>query len=109
MIVNKNASLKKLNTFNVDASCDVLVESSNTNDILEVLNNKELNINLFILGGGSNILFTKHYQGTIINLKEESIKILDEGPDKVQVEVFETIKSPMLLDVNEAEKAVLYK
>jgi len=87
MIVNKNASLKKLNTFNVDASCDVLVESSNTNDILEVLNNKELNNNLFILGGGSNILFTKHYQGTIINLKEESIKILDEGPDKVQVEV----------------------
>ena len=51
MIVNKNASLKKLNTFNVDASCDVLVESSNTNDILEVLNNKELNNNLFILGG----------------------------------------------------------
>ena len=87
MIVNKNASLKKLNTFNVDASCDVLVESSSTNDLLEVLNNKELNNNLFILGGGSNILFTKHYQGTIINLKEESIKILDEGPDKVQVEV----------------------
>ena len=87
MIVNKNASLKKLNTFNVDASCDLLVESSNTNDLLEVLNNKELNNNLFILGGGSNILFTKHYQGTIINLKEESIKILDEGPDKVQVEV----------------------
>ena len=85
MIVNKNASLKKLNTFKVDASCDVLVESSSTNDLLEVLNNKELNNNLFILGGGSNILFTKHYQGTIINLKEESIKILDEGPDKVQV------------------------
>ena len=87
MIVNKNASLKKLNTFKVDASCDVLVESSSTNDLLEVLNNKELNNNLFILGGGSNILFTKHYQGTVINLKEESIKILDEGPDKVQVEV----------------------
>ena len=61
MIVNKNASLKRFNTFNVDASCDVLVESINTNDILEVLNNKELNNNLFILGGGSNILFTKHY------------------------------------------------
>ena len=55
MIVNKNASLKKLNTFNVDASCDVLVESSNTNDLLEVLKNKELNNKLFILGGGSNI------------------------------------------------------
>ena len=68
MIVNKNASLKKLNTFNVDASCDVLVESSSTNDLLEVLNNKELNNNLFILGGGSNILFTKHYQGTIITV-----------------------------------------
>ena len=38
---------------------------------------------------------------------EKSIKILRH--DKVQVEVFETIKSPMLLDVNEAEKAVLYK
>ncbi len=87
MIVNKNASLKKLNTFNVDASCDVLVESSNTDDLLEVLKNKELNNKLFILGGGSNILFTKHYEGTIINLKEESIKILDEGPVKVQVEV----------------------
>ena len=87
MIVNKNASLKKLNTFNLDVSCDVLVESSNTNDLLEVLNNRELNNNLFILGGGSNILFTKHYQGTIINLKEESIKIIDKDADKVQVEV----------------------
>ena len=38
---------------------------------------------------------------------EKSIKILRH--DKVQVEVFETIKSPMLLDVNEAEKAILYK
>ena len=38
---------------------------------------------------------------------EKSIKILRHY--KVQVEVFETIKSPMLLDVNEAEKAVLYK
>ena len=87
MIVNKNASLKKLNTFNVDASCDLLVETSNPDDLLEILDSKELNNNLFILGGGSNILFTKHYQGTIINLKEESIKILEEGVDKIQVEV----------------------
>jgi UDP-N-acetylenolpyruvoylglucosamine reductase len=49
MIVNKNASLKKLNTFNVDASCDVLVESSNTNDLLEVLKNKELITNYLFL------------------------------------------------------------
>ena len=87
MIVNKNASLKKLNTFNVDASCDLLVETSNPDDLFEILDSKELNNNLFILGGGSNILFTKHYQGTIINLKEESIKILEEGVDKIQVEV----------------------
>lgn len=66
MIVNKNASLKKLNTFNVDASCDVLVVSNDTNDLLEALNSKELNNNLFILGGGSNILFTKHIKELLL-------------------------------------------
>ena len=66
MIVNKNASLKKLNTFNVDASCDLLVETSNPDDLLEILDSKELNNNLFILGGGSNILFTKDYCSHIL-------------------------------------------
>ena len=38
---------------------------------------------------------------------EKSIKILRH--DKVQVEIFETIKSPMLLNTNKAKKADLYK
>ena len=80
MIVNKNASLKKLNTFNVDASCDVLVESSNTNDLLEVLKNKELNNKLFILGdfwsiflpySGFNISKNHEQKSSHINLYED--------------------------------------
>ena len=54
----------------------------------------------------SKVKTTEEYSKSYADF-EKSIKILRH--DKVQVEVFETIKSPMLLDVNEAEKAVLYK
>ena len=45
------------------------------------------NNQILILGGGSNILFTKSYNGAIINLRNKGIRVLEEDKDSVLVDV----------------------
>ena len=45
------------------------------------------NNQILILGGGSNILFTKSYNGAIINLRNKGIKVLEEDKESVLVDV----------------------
>ena len=83
--------------------------SDKETEILEVVEVYELKESLTNNQTGldlNKVKTTEEYSKSY-NDFEKSIKIIRH--DKVQVEVFETIKSPMLLDVNEAEKAVLYK
>lgn len=87
MLIKENASLKEYNTFNIDQTADIFIEIDNTNEILKFLENKNLTNNLFILGGGSNILFTRKYQGTILHIKEEGIRVIEEDEKNVLVEV----------------------
>jgi hypothetical protein len=75
-------------------------------EVVEVYEQKESSTNNQAGLDLSKVKTTEEYSKSYDDF-EKSIKILRH--DKVQVEVFETIKSPMLLDLNEAEKAVLYK
>jgi UDP-N-acetylmuramate dehydrogenase len=65
MIVQQNVSLKSLNTFGLDVRASQYLRVSNVED-LEVI--KDLPKPWFFLGGGSNILFTKDFQGSIIHI-----------------------------------------
>ena len=42
---------------------------------------------MLVLGGGSNILFTKSYEGIIISLKNKGIELIDADENNVLVEV----------------------
>ena len=42
---------------------------------------------IFFLGGGSNVLFSKDYNGTIIHLSIRGKKIIEESDDKIIIEV----------------------
>ena len=57
MEIKENISLKSYNTFGIDVLASKFVEVSNVEELKEVLvvNNDPI----LILGGGSNILFTK--------------------------------------------------
>ena len=85
MKIYKNASLKKFNTFNVDEKADFIYEVDKITDISKILSNKKDEI--LILGGGSNILFTKSFNGTIINLKNKGIRIIEEDQRTALVEI----------------------
>lgn len=65
----ENYSLKNLNTFHVDVRAKKFVNVENTDELSLVFEDIDLSAEKFlVLGGGSNILFTKDYDGTILHL-----------------------------------------
>ena len=60
MIVHKNYSLKKFNTFGFDATAETFAEVNNEIEAKQILLSNK-NKSIYILGGGSNVLFTKYY------------------------------------------------
>lgn len=87
MIVKENFSLKNLNTFGVDVKTDFFISIKNNEDLKKVfLSGKFKHIPKLILGGGSNILFTKDFKGLIIQLSSNEIKMVEENNDHVFIE-----------------------
>ena len=84
MKINKEASLKKFNTFNVSETANFIYEVEEISELKGILSDSKGKI--LILGGGSNILFTKRFEGTIINLKNKGIKVVSENKDSILVE-----------------------
>lgn len=65
----ENYSLKNLNTFHVDVRAKKFIIIENTDDLSLVFKEIDLSAEKFlVLGGGSNILFTKDYDGIILHL-----------------------------------------
>lgn len=86
MKITENASLKALNTFNISINTKQLIEIESVNDILEIYKKKLLQGNsTYILGGGSNILFTKNYSGTLLHSGLMNITIEEESKEYVIV------------------------
>jgi UDP-N-acetylmuramate dehydrogenase len=87
MEVVRNGSLKKFNTFNVDEKAKVLVEINRVSDLFTFLSKENQKDKMLVLGGGSNILFTKTYEGIIISLKNKGIELIDEDENNILVEI----------------------
>jgi len=88
MIIQKDASLKELNTFHVEAAAKYFCEVRNIND-LELLRTTDQFINeqKLILGGGSNILFVNDFDGIVLKNDIGGIEIISESVDDVIIEV----------------------
>ena len=86
MKLEENISLKGLNTFGIQASAAYFVEVSSEIELNELMahpvyrNNKHL-----ILGGGSNILFTRNFDGLVIKVAFKGISSLDLNDNHVLV------------------------
>ncbi len=77
MQIEKNKSLKKYNTFGIACFAKQFVEVTTVNNLKEVLR-KYNSEELFILGGGSNMLLTKDIDALVIYLNLKGIEILTE-------------------------------
>ncbi|OIO29092.1 UDP-N-acetylenolpyruvoylglucosamine reductase [Candidatus Nomurabacteria bacterium CG1_02_31_12] len=84
MKIIENYDLVKLNTFGVFANAQFFIEINNEDDLKELFSCPEFKDNKkLFLGGGSNVLFTKDFNGIVILNKLKGIEILDENLDYV--------------------------
>jgi UDP-N-acetylmuramate dehydrogenase len=80
MITKKNFSLKNYNSFKIDIKAKEFIEINSKEELIG-LNGLLKNEKILFLGGGSNILFTKDYDGTVIYLNLKGINIEKENSD----------------------------
>lgn len=76
MNIIENYPLLKLNTFGIDVKAKYFVSINTVNELIELTKTKVFkDLRLLILGGGSNILFTKDFDGLVIlnNIKGKEI------------------------------------
>jgi len=86
MNLKKNFSLKAYNTFGIDVRCALFAEVSSTDELREAIASEEFKTNSrLILGGGSNILFTKDFDGFVIKNSLKGIRILSEDDSHVRL------------------------
>jgi UDP-N-acetylmuramate dehydrogenase len=82
-----NHSLKNYNTFGVDVKSKLFAEVKSENDLLKIISDKNLKEEKkIILGGGSNILFTKNFDGLILKISIAGIKIIEEDENNSLIE-----------------------
>lgn len=77
MQVQQNYSLKEYNTFGIDALAKYFSAFQTAEQLKEIIENKKAESKM-ILGGGSNILFTKNYDGLVLKNEIDGINIVDE-------------------------------
>jgi len=82
----ENFSLKEYNTFGINAKAKTFVEVTNESELIEVLKQVYAS-ELFVLGGGSNCLFTKNIEATVLHLNLKGITVVNETEEEVFLKV----------------------
>jgi UDP-N-acetylmuramate dehydrogenase len=83
--IQENVSLKEYNTFGIDVTARMLAVVVTEKALQDLLQSEEAkNKPLLVLGGGSNILFTKNFDGLVIKMGIEGLEVSVVG-DEVYV------------------------
>jgi len=80
--MQENFSLKPFNTFGVDVNAQYFTEASSIEEVKDAIQfSRSKSLPLLILGGGSNILLTKDFEGLAVKLSLKGIseKSIDEN------------------------------
>jgi UDP-N-acetylmuramate dehydrogenase len=88
MKILENISLKKFNTFGIDVTAKYFLEIDSVAGIQNFLADKKISSHpLLVLGGGSNILFTKNFDGVVVKNNLKGIELLKEDDEYYYVKV----------------------
>jgi UDP-N-acetylmuramate dehydrogenase len=86
MEIQENISLKQLNTFGMNVSARWFTAVQTTEELKELYaNEKSHSSDNFILGGGSNILFTKNVNALVVRNELRGIEVVKEDAEYVYV------------------------
>jgi UDP-N-acetylmuramate dehydrogenase len=84
-MIEKSVDLKSYNTFGISVLCNEFATFSSHDEISEILAQKESK-ELLILGGGSNVLFTKNFQGIVLKNEIKGVSLISETENEVIVQ-----------------------
>ena len=84
-MIRKNISLKKYNSFNIDVNAKEFVEVNSKDQLIEIANITKGKKVLY-LGGGSNILFTRDFDGIVIHLNIKGVQFEKTNSDETVVQ-----------------------
>ncbi len=80
-----NYNLLAHNTFAIDAFCRRFMEYASADEAVQIA--KELTQPFLLIGGGSNLLLTKDYEGTVVRSAVKGMQVLSDQDDEVLVRV----------------------
>lgn len=84
MQTHSNFSLKPYNTFGIDVNARTFIAVQRTEELKELLKNSYAS-ELFVLGGGSNMLLTQDVEQTVVHIALQGIEITEENDSEVVV------------------------
>lgn len=86
MIVQKDVQLKPYNTFGIEATAKYFVEVSSIEQLKEVLQSPDYqSTERLVLGGGSNMLLTKDFEGLVIKIAIKGFEVVEENEDNIWI------------------------
>lgn len=78
MKIEKHCSLKPYNTFGIDVEATELVILQSQEDYAQLFGSQYLKgKNYFVLGGGSNVVFTRDFDGVVVRSEGGSVRLLE--------------------------------
>ena len=88
MKTTQHASLLSYNTFGIDVKADYFIEYDSITDLQAALQSDVVKQNRILpIGGGSNLLFLKDFNGVVLHSAIKSIEKVREDADSVYLEV----------------------
>ncbi|MDR0660202.1 MAG: UDP-N-acetylmuramate dehydrogenase [Prevotellaceae bacterium] len=88
LTVETNYSLKSFNTFGLEAKAENYIRIDDVDEAREALYRRySCKKPVLVLGGGSNILFSKDFEGTVIHPNIQGIDVAQETKDDIYLRV----------------------
>ncbi|KAF0151311.1 MAG: UDP-N-acetylenolpyruvoylglucosamine reductase [Ignavibacteria bacterium] len=84
--IQENYSLRNYNTFNIDVSAARFVELISDDDIKKFVSQVKVLQPIYILGGGSNVLFLNDFRGLVVSIATKRIQKIDETESSIDLE-----------------------
>ena len=87
LLIEQGYSLKALNTFAVEARAAYFAEARDDQAVTEAINEAcRLDVPLWILGGGSNLVLTGDVRALVLRMASRGIRVLEDDGQQVVIE-----------------------
>ena len=83
---HRDISLRPYNTFGIDVKAAVMLEYDNAGDLAEIFSTRRPARFLHI-GGGSNLLFTRDYDGLLLHSTARRVEVVREDDETIDIRV----------------------